>query len=62
MKLKAPESCKSLSLEGKSVEIIGGIVEVATHIEFLLDNGFSIIKEESQEEPQEEPKKKTRGR
>lgn len=58
MKLKAPESCKSLSLEGKSVEIINGIVEVATHIEFLLDNGFSIV----EEKPQEEPKKKTRGK
>ena len=62
MKLKAPESCKSLSLEGKSVEIIDGIIEVTTHIEFLLDNGFSIIKEEPQEEPQEKPKKKTRGK
>jgi len=62
MKLKAPESCKSLSLEGKSVEIIDGIIEATTHIEFLLDNGFSIIKEEPQEEPQEKPKKKTRGK
>lgn len=58
MKLKAPESCKSLSLEGKSVEIIDGIVDVSTHIEFLLENGFSVV----EDIPAEEPKKKTRGK
>lgn len=59
MKLKAPESCKSLSLEGKNIEIIDGIVEVSTHISFLLENGFTEVTEP---EVIEEPKKKTRGK
>lgn len=47
MKYKIPEGCNDLVIAGSTVEIIDGVVEVDYHHNFLIENGFTPIFEET---------------